>query len=356
MKKVLSVLLVALLCATFISCSSSNDDEVSTDLNELNFAGTSGDVVVLSIHSNTNWIISGVPSWLKASSTNGTGNASVTFTTTSANNSSAERTADIFVQAGEASKSVHVRQEGLNVSNCDVTPNLMITLANDFACDFNCDEEVKYFYIARATSAWDDRMTEEEIIDKLKSDPDNRLSPNDDLVISFSGLTQKTNYYLYLIGFDKNGKHGNLTKTEIKTKSSTNQAQAFISSVQYNTTQWKWTTSVNAYSDHYYQFVACNVINSSNTYSKGIIAWYFKNQLDSKPSDFSPIKNGGAWTCPRNTNYVDIMTWAVDSNGELSGIVNRYTGTISGVSQNTAMASEGTTPQMCRARKADLMR
>ena len=82
----------------------------------------------------------------------------------------------------------------------------------------------------------------------------------------------------------------------------------------------------------------------------------FQNQLDSKPSDFSPIKNGGAWTCPRNTNYVDIMTWAVDSNGELSGIVNRYTGTISGVSQNTAMASEGTTPQMCRARKADLMR
>ena len=143
MQKVLSVLLVALLCATFISCSSSNDDEVSTDLNELNFAGTSGDVVVLSIHSNTNWTISGVPSWLKASSTNGTGNASVTFTTTSANNSSAERTADIFVQAGEASKSVLVRQEGLNVSNCDVTPNLMITLANDFACDFNCDEEVK---------------------------------------------------------------------------------------------------------------------------------------------------------------------------------------------------------------------
>lgn len=357
MKKVISLMFMALLYATFISCSSGNDeDELVTDLNELNFSGTSGDEVSLSIRCNTEWSISGIPSWLKASSTNGTGDAQIVFQTISENNSSEERTADIFVQAGGASKTVFVRQEGLNVPNCDVSTNRVVVLSDQFACDFNYDENVKYFYIARATSSWDDIMTDSEIIEKMKSDSDNRLSPKDEYVISFSGLKAKTKYFLYLVGFDKNGKHGNLIKTEIQTKSGTNQPQAFISNVRYNSTQWQWTTTINAYSDHYYQWFVADGLANSYSYSDAIIAWHFKKLMDENEDGLSPIKNSGDWHRKRNSNMFDLVTWAVGSNGELSGVINRYYGSVSSVSENSISKVGKSEPQIERVKIADLLK
>lgn len=147
-----------------------------------------------------------------------------------------------------------------------------------------------------------------------------------------------------------------MIRTEIQTKSGTNQPQAIISNVRYNSTQWLWTTSINAYSDYYYQWFVADDLANSYLYSDAIIAWYFKTLIDENEDGLSPIKNSGDWYRKRNSNMFDLMTWAVGSNGELSGVVNRYYGSVSSVSQNSISRVENSESQIERVKISDLIK
>lgn len=361
MKTKLFFTLSAIILAVFSSCSSSSSEEdafLTVDVNQLYFEGQQGVSASLSIQSNAQWNISGIPSWLQASSTSGEGNAHITFTTLSSNKTSQELYATISISTGNINREVSVHQAGINASNCSAEPNTVVTLSNLVACDFSYDSNVKYFYAAIATTSWDDRMTDDEIISKITSNDSGRMTPSDGYVISFPSLSERTKYNIYTVAFDNNGKHGDLIRKSITTKSSTNQAQATFSSVSYTSSQWKWTTKTNAYTDYYYMWFVANSYPDLYYYNDGIVAWYFKRALDEDvdKSIFAPIKNGGDWVATKDGNYFDAITWAVGSDGELSGIVNRYKGSVSNSSSMNINVPEGSFKTMYKCKKSDIIK
>ena len=105
-----------------------------------------------------------------------------------------------------------------------------------------------------------------------------------------------------------------------------------------------------------YTWFAADYIDNSYMYSDAIIAWYFKTFMDENKDDFSPIKNGGDWHRKRNSNMFDLVTWAVGSNGELSGVINRYYGSVSSVSENSISKVGKSEPQIERVKIADLLK
>lgn len=361
MKTKFYLFLSAIVLALFSSCSSSSSEEdtfLTVDVNQLYFEGQQGVSASLNIQSNAKWNIAGIPSWLQASSTSGEGDAHITFTTLSSNKSSQELNATISISTGNINREVTVYQSGLNASNCSAEPNLIVALSNVVACDFNYDTNVKYFYCAIGTSSWDDRMTDDEIITKISSNVSDRMTPSDGYVISFSSLSERTKYNIYTVAFDNNGKHGDLIRKSITTKSSSNQAQATFTSVSYTTSQWKWTTKTNAYTDYYYMWFVANTHPNLYYNSDGIVAWFFKQLLDEDvdKSDFTPIKNGGDWYITKDGNYFDAITWAVGSDGELSGVVNRYKGSVSKSSSMNINIPEGSFRTMYKCRKSDIIK
>ncbi|MBN2745008.1 MAG: leucine-rich repeat protein [Marinilabiliaceae bacterium] len=92
----------------------------------LTLGATSGSNGTVAITSNTNWSIAGIPAWLQASQTTGSGNATVTFTALSNNTTGAERTAELSLTGDGVSQplTVTVTQE-LFVPILSATPTTL---------------------------------------------------------------------------------------------------------------------------------------------------------------------------------------------------------------------------------------
>lgn len=118
-------------------CPSGNCTETSNTLtantNYLNFTAAAG-AQSLSITSNINWTISGVPAWLTVSSTSGTGNKNITLNA-SANVGAANRTATITVSGSGISKLITVNQ----IFDDKQTPSAVIGLASSLITPYSFD-------------------------------------------------------------------------------------------------------------------------------------------------------------------------------------------------------------------------
>ena len=282
----------------------------------------------LSITCNTKWTISGKTDWLNISALDGTGNAVIKVWPNSVNGSTSERRATITVHAGDVSSEKSVVQlAGLN-KNLYVVPNTIVTLATGIAFDYNYGKDVAYYYVKLYSPTVLERLTDVEVIEDMSSDINNRDTPSDGYVTSWRNLSQSTNYVVCCLGYDKNGKYGELQKTKITTKSGVNQALASISDVKYNEQYWQWTTSINGFVTRYYQWFNTNTYLYDTT--EAAIAWFFSDMMKKYPDDFPAIAQGDVWTRNRNGGTVfDVITWAVNVEGELSGVIDRFQGSVS---------------------------
>ena len=152
-----------------------------------------------------------------------------------------------------------------------------------------------YYYVRLFTPSTLDRVTDNEIIAVISSDPNDRDTPSDGYVTSWRNLDPQTEYILCTVGYDENGNHGALTKTKITTKKGYNQAIAMISDVQYDDEKWYWSTTVNGFVTKYYQwFIERDDLHTS---TDAAIAWFFKPT--SRETSRASMKSPNSWTSAR---------------------------------------------------------
>lgn len=116
--KVLLMALAAVMSVGLTACgsddSSSDSNNVSVSQNSVSFTEAGGSQVV-SITSNTNWTISGAPSWLTVSPQSGSGSGSISLMAQA--NTDAPRQATLMINAGSASTMISVSQMGKSTSS-----------------------------------------------------------------------------------------------------------------------------------------------------------------------------------------------------------------------------------------------
>ena len=75
-----------------------------------------------------------------------------------------------------------------------------------------------------------------------------------------------------------------------------------------------------------------NLYNSTDA----AIAWFFDKAMRQSPSDFSPIAQGDSWQVNRNGGTTfHVATWALDTDGNFSGVIGRFRGTINSASSKS---------------------
>ena len=106
----LAIVMAATLSIGLSSCKKDDPDPdmVSVSLPSVNFQ-ESGGTQSVPITSNTNWTVSGNPSWLTVAPISGSGNGSVMLTAQA--NTESSRSCVLYVQAGTASAVISVTQE-----------------------------------------------------------------------------------------------------------------------------------------------------------------------------------------------------------------------------------------------------
>lgn len=311
---------------TVLVLQAGTTDNISVDVNSLNLEGKAGSTSTIRITSNTEWKITNNLDWLSLSSTSGNGSSQITVTTASDNLSSSPRTGKLTITAGERTVDVSVNQKGLYATKCNVSPKNLVVLSDGCAFDCNFDSNVAYYYWEFYNQRNADRLTDSEIIDKMLDG--SRLTPGDEVVQSVTGLQGSTDYVIYIVGFNKNGEHGDLIKTKLTTKKGNNQPFAEITDVRYNDEIFLWTTTPNGFVKHYYQYY----ITDPNYFSWAdpAIAWLFKKELEADSDKFPPYLQTSTMTVLRNgSNQFHLATWAVDGDGNLSGLIDRFRATVS---------------------------
>ena len=304
---------------------------LSVDVYELNFSEKEGDVQNLRITSNADWKIAGIPEWLDLSSTSGSGSTTIKLTSNSFNNSSSSRSAVLLVEANGVSKEVKVFQKAGLVSDCDAVFGMVAVLSESLAFDLELGSNVASFGWGWMPKSEAGLLSDDEVIKILGSENFKTFTPEKDGNRLFGGdqsLSPNTEYVIYSLAYDKNGKRGNLLRKEIKTKKKTNAPFVSIKNVEPKETEWKWTTVENASCDKYYH-VAWTGNDLANelplyNYSNAGIAWRILVAINNNELELE--LNGDNWTMKRNKgdNYLQIVTWGVSDSGELSGILNNY--------------------------------
>ena len=311
---------------TVLIVQAGTTDNISVDVSSLTLEGKAGSTGSIRITCNTEWKVTSSLDWVSLSSTSGNGSSQITLTTTSDNLSSTPRKGDLTITAGQKTINVTISQNGLYAAKCNVSPKELVVLSDGCAFDCNFDSNVAYYYWEFYNQRNADRLTDSEIIDKMLDG--SRLTPGDEVVQSVSGLQANTDYVIYIVGFNKNGEHGDLIKTKLTTKKGNNQPFAEITDVRYNDDVFLWTTSPNGFVKHYYQYY----ITEPNYFSWAdpAIAWLFKKELEADSDKFPPYLQANTQTVLRNgSDKFHLATWAVDGDGNLSGLIDRFRATVS---------------------------
>ena len=290
--------------------------------NNINFAcgdekNFQGDTKSLQIRSNTTWTISGLPAWLGLSSTSGNGDQMVTLTTKSFNNSSKSRTATLTISCndGSASATVTLSQEAGLIPDCTVSPTNIIILYNGVAFDYNYGKNVARYFRGYLEKSLVGTMSEREIIDVLEEKFD-RKPVNKDEFTDFPGLDENTSYYIYTLGYDSEGKRGELTRVEITTKKrldnwTLNEPMAWISEITQDDTYWYWEITKGTRCRTYLEGVTQNeaLAYSSDVYQAWLLDyWRRTNQI-------YEYENPEPLMMRKTSDCCAVFTWGKDNTG-----------------------------------------
>lgn len=263
------------------------------------------------ISSNVSWSMSGVPEWLSVSPTNGNGDLSIDIYPKSDNNQEdKERTAQLVLLSGETRATIKVSQDTDLDPNAYVNPTNIITLYNGIAFDYEFGKNVAYYYRGYMEKSAVTSMTDAEVIMVLETSENfKRYTPVDDEVADFDGLDEGKAYMVYTVGYNKDGKRGKLTKTEISTKTQqNNEPMAWIYDPTTDGSYWYWAVEKSATCYSYYM-VSTDDLDfaiSSDVFQAWMIDYYIRQGWTSE------YVNGGDWYAPKSGSLIAIMTWGLD--------------------------------------------
>lgn len=300
---------------------------ISSDVTELDFASYDGASNSLYITSNSEWRVKTCPEWIRISTTTSKGNKNVTLKTLSEHKSSNPRSGVVVFSTADMDLSIVVRQYGSAAAGCSVRPNHITTLSNGIAFDMNYSDarNVAHYYRGYIEASRSGIMTNEEIISTLKHDFQRHL-PSDDEVADFSGLKANTNYIIYTLAYNMDGKQGELIATEVKTAPVlTNEPCAWISDLSYDSSRWYWNVTKSATCYSYYMMSTEN--KTIGEASDVLQSWWLDEAV--RRNQVSEYFNGGEWYMSRTTNVVAIWTRGKNANGTFAGKISWEGGSIS---------------------------
>lgn len=275
------------------------------------------------VSSNVSWQISNVPEWLSVSPTSGNGDLTVDIYPKTDNDADdKERTAQLVLYSNEAQAVINISQDSDLDKDAYVTPTNVLTLSDGIAFDYEFGKSVSYYYRGYMEKALVGSMTDAEIIEVLES-KFSRYNVDQAGVTSFSGLDEDTDYIIYTLGYNKNGKRGKLGKTEAATKKlQNNEPIAWITTPTADASYWYWNVDKSATCYSYYMITTDDYDFgfANDVYQAWIINYYISNGY------ISEYVNGGDWYAPREGEFIAVITWGLDKKENFAGKINHSYG------------------------------
>ena len=194
------------------------------------------------------------------------------------------------------------------------------TLANAIKFQLIFTEDVVKYHYHRTTLANYKKHDDEYWTKYLKEKTP--LTSVETNIRSKSGVDENTQFICLVLPVDKNGNYGRLVKRVIKTSKATEQPVADISNVKHSATLLEWKTESKDKAAAYYMMVNNGNISVYKGMSDVDIAFLINKNKDTLPvwSDFSSFRKN---IDKSDTNF-EIVTWAQDKNGNMSGVIKRY--------------------------------
>lgn len=328
-----------LLAFFFAGCSSDKDEPeeiqiLNLSAQELQFSSAAGEHQWVNVTCTDEWSTKSDCDWIDISPKIGNGDGSISITVNSDNLSSSIRNGKVTVTAGNIIKEIDVTQNAAFKSNCNVAPDDIVALSDEIGCNFLCDKNVSYFYWTLMEKNKALSYTDNEIESELKSLKPQTVEDSHHYfytVGSIDGenwLTSDYEYVIITLGFDSNGKRGDIVKTSVKTKSAYNQPEAKISWPKWNGSQWTWKTTINAYTkEYYYVSQSGKTLEDMTLYDKpySYIARFILNAIEKYPDKMAPcIQSASFAITPTNTPCFVVATYAMDKDNIWSGYVNYW--------------------------------
>ena len=271
------------------------------------------------VSSNVSWSMSGVPDWLSVSPVNGSGDISIDIYPKTENDAEdKERSAKLILSSGDAVATIMVSQDTDLDPNASVKPTNVVRLYNGIAFDYEFGRSVSYYYRGYLEKDAVASMTDAEIITVLE-DNFNRYTQSDDEIAVFAGLDEGKAYMIYTVGYNKNGKRGQLVKTEFVTKTKqNNEPVAWISNPTTDGSYWYWSIQKSATCYSYYMITTENYdfAVAPDVYQAWIIDYYIRQ------NKISEYVNGGDWYSAKSGSLIAVMTWGLDKNGNFANVID----------------------------------
>ena len=330
MKKLFFYLLALPFILGAVSCSDEKDEPnvLTVNLSEVILTAEENDDQELTIASTAPWTLAGGADWLHISATSGTGTSTIKLATKRSNPSSDERSTTITITSGELTCEVLVKQEPGKVVNCTAEPTNIVALSDGIAHNYKFGSQVSFYISTLGKKSTYDCYTNDEIYNILLTKGD-RKTPDGSYISVWDDLEPQTEYNVYTIAFDKNGKPGDMIVNTIKTKSDKEQAYALISIDECNERNWIYTTTITAYCTKYFHMAWSApdaegaLINEPDVY----LAWLLKDKnASSDPLTLAVQSQGWHTEKDEEDTYVHVFTWGLDANNEYAGIIKRAYG------------------------------
>lgn len=332
MKKLFFYLLALPFILGAVSCSEEKDEPnvLTVNLSEVILTAEENDAQDLTIASTAPWTLTGGADWLHISATSGTATSTIKLATKRSNTSSVERSTTLTITSGGLTCQVLVKQAPGKVVNCTAEPTNIVALSDGIAHDYKFGSQVSFYISTLGKKSTFDCYTNDEIYNILLKEGD-RKTPDKSYISVWDGLEPLTEYNVYTIAFDKNGKPGDMLVNTIKTKSDKDQAYVLIKIDECNDKNWIYTTTITAYCTKYYHMAWSApdeegaLINEPDVY----LAWLLKDKnASSEPLPLAVQSQG--WHTKKNEEdaYVHVFTWGLDANNEYAGIIKRAHGKV----------------------------
>lgn len=319
--RVLAMMLVVAVCAGFAACGGGDDDDdpvpesiLYTSVNNLTFQSVKGDKQTVTITCNGSWSLS-VPDWLESSASSGYESSTITLTTKEDNKSTNDNTGTVTITSGTKLVSIAVTQTAGVMKGLEVKPKDIVILSDAvaFTCDYG--SSVSYYYRMVLPASAIELVSDDEILAYMQSEGE-RLAKSEDYVLLNSGLTENTKHAILTVGFDRNGNHGEVIRTDFTTKAIKNiEPKAYVTNLNYTSTRWTWDTQKNAVCNTYYMLSTedYDIAASADVYQ----AWLIQSLI--KSGDTQQLLNDGSWYRTRSGYFVYVWTWGLDSSGTFAG-------------------------------------
>lgn len=320
---------------------------LSVSPSSLSLLSTQNSQVSFNIRSNTEWNITDVPEWINLSAISGDGDATITITTLSDNNSDEPRTAVIKVTAvGNETKAeegydaeegtdtdsgnetlacnITITQMAKYAANCRVEFKDIFTLANSICFEFDIQSDVSYFYagfLTASTGGWPDS----KIIETMTQNGEKIYTPDEvkDQILGSDNVEPDTEYYLCAVAFDANGNQGALTKTKVRSLSLPNNFPwVYIDNIEINDDNVLAYFRKSGATLGFYTYALANdyAVHAIQNWTVAQFAKTMKESIDAGRLTLWP--NDGWLEWKGNYNNILVGSWGVDALSQFSPVVN----------------------------------